>query len=92
MNANVVTSTFLERAKIPMVVANDREALETAIRCNWDVRAEETRFVRIPNTLHLEHAYLSENLVDEALANSNVEIVGEPAEPKFDEDGHFKNF
>src|ERR671920_1007716 len=77
MNENVMTSTFLERAKIPMVLTNDREALETAIRCNWGVPAEETRFVRIPNTLHLEYAYLSENLVEEALENGNVEVVGE---------------
>jgi hypothetical protein len=92
MNANVLTSTFVERAKIPMTLANDREALETAIRCNWGVPAEETRFVRIPNTLHLEHAYLSENLVDEALENGNVEVLGEAAELKFDEDGYFEDF
>src|SRR5215210_692683 len=92
MNANVLTSTFLERAKIPMVRANDREALETAIRCNWGMSAEETSFVRIPNTLHLEHAYLSENLVDEALENGNVEVLGEAAEPEFDENGYFEDF
>jgi len=91
-NANVITSTFVERAKIPMVLANDREALETAIRCNWGVPAEETRMVRIPNTLHLEHAYLSENLVDEALENGNVEVLGEAAEPEFDENGHLEDF
>ena len=91
-NANVITSTFVERAKIPMVLANDREALKTAIRCNWGVPAEETRFVRIPNTLQLEYAYLSENLVDEALQNGNVEVVSGAAEPEFDENGYFKGF
>jgi hypothetical protein len=48
--------------------------------------------VRIPNTLHLEHVYLSENLVDEALENGNVEVVGEAAEPEFDENGYLKYF
>ena len=91
-NANVMTSTFVERAKIPMVLKNDEEALKTAIRCNWGVPPEETRFVRIPNTLHLEHAYLSENLVDEALENGNVEVIGEAAELKFGEDGYFEGF
>ena len=38
---------------------------------------EEMRVVRIPNTIHLEHAYLSENRVDEALENGNVEVVGD---------------
>ena len=91
-NANVMTSTFVERAKIPMVLANDREALETAIRCYWGVPAEETRMVRIPNTLRLEHVYLSENLVDEALENGNVEVLGEVTEPEFGEDGYFEGF
>jgi hypothetical protein len=92
MNANVMTSTFVERAKIPMVLENDKEALEAAIRCNWGVPPEETRMVRIPNTLHLEHVYLSENLVDEALENGNVELVREAAEPEFDENGYLKHF
>jgi hypothetical protein len=91
-NANVMTSTFVERAKIPMVLKNDEEALKTAIRCNWGVTPEETRFVRIPNTLNLEHAYLSENLVDEALENGNVEVIGEAVELKFGEDGYFEGF
>jgi uncharacterized protein (DUF362 family) len=92
MNQNVLTSTFPERAKIPMVLASDREALEAAIRCNWGVEPEDTRFVRIPNTLHLRYACLSENLLEEALANGNVEVVEEAAEMEFDEDGYFASF
>jgi hypothetical protein len=92
MNQNVLTSTFPERAKIPMVMSGDREALEAAIRCNWGVEPEDTRFVRVPNTLHLRYAYLSENLLDEALANGNVEVVEEAAEMEFGEDGYFASF
>jgi hypothetical protein len=92
MNANVLTSTFLERAKIPMVLENDREALEAAMRCNWGVEEEDTRFVRIPNTLHLRYLYLSENLLEEALANGNVEVVEDAAGVEFDEHGYFASF
>jgi lactate racemase-like protein len=92
MNQNVLTSTFVERAKIPMVMENDREALEAAVRCNWGVEPEGTRFVRIPNTLHLRYAYLSENLLDEALANGNAEVVEEAAELDFDENGNLASF
>jgi hypothetical protein len=92
MNQNVLTSTFVERAKIPMVMENDREALRAALRCNWGVDAEETRFVRIPNTLHIRYVYLSENLLEEALANGNVEVVEDAAELAFDEDGNLKPF
>ena len=92
MNQNVLTSTFVERAKIPMVMENDRAALEAAVRCNWGVEPESTRFVRIPNTLHLRYAYLSENLLDEALANGNVEVVEDAAELAFDESGNLTSF
>ncbi|HEX2181194.1 MAG TPA: hypothetical protein VHH10_02840, partial [Rubrobacteraceae bacterium] len=92
MNQNVLTSTFVERAKIPMVMENDREALRAALRCNWGVDAEETRFVRIPNTLHIRYVYLSENLLEEALANGNVEVVEDAAELAFDEDGNLAHF
>jgi lactate racemase-like protein len=91
-NANAMTSTFVERAKIPMVLKNDREALQAAMRANWGVAEEETRFVRIPNTLHLEHAYLSENLMEEALEKGNVEVVGEAEEPEFGPEGYFEEF
>jgi hypothetical protein len=92
MNANVLTSTFLERAKVPMVMPGDREAIEAAVRANWGVAEEETRFVRIPNTLHLEYAYLSENLVDEAREAGELEVVGEPEELRFDDDGYLEEF
>src|SRR5215216_5837190 len=92
MNANFLTSTFLERAKIPMVLENDKDALEAAIRCNWGVEPEDTRFVRIPNTLHLRYAYISENLLGEALASGNVEVVEEAASLEFDESGYFSPF
>jgi hypothetical protein len=90
VNANVITSTFIERAKVPMVLANDEEAIETAVRCNWGVPPEETRFVRIPNTLHLEYLYVSENMIDEALANA--EVVGDPRDLRFDPEGHIEAF
>jgi len=92
MNANVITSTFVERAKVPMVLASDEEALRTAVRCNWGVPPEETRFVRIPNTLHLEYLYVSENMVEEALANAETEVVGDPEDLRFDPEGYFEEF
>ena len=92
MNANVLTSTFLERAKIPMIVENDREALSAAVRCNWGVPPGETRFARIPNTLHLEHLYVSENLVDEVLENVDAEVLSDPEELRFDTDGNLEEF
>ena len=92
MNANVITSTFIERAKVPMVLASDEEAIETAVRCNWGVPPEETRFVRIPNTLHLEYLYVSESMVEEVLANADTEVTGDPEDLRFDPEGNLEGF
>ena len=92
MNANVITSTFVERAKVPMTLENDEEAIDTAVRCNWGVPPSETRFVRISNTLHLEYLYVSENLVEEVLQSGESEVVGDPEDLVFDGDGYLEGF
>ncbi|MFT9846313.1 nickel pincer cofactor-dependent isomerase, group 22 [Aneurinibacillus sp. REN35] len=89
MNENVITSTFLHRAMIPIVMENDREALATAMRASWNVSAEQIRFVRIPNTLHLEYVYVSEALLPELVDRPDIEILSEPQEIAFDEQGYF---
>jgi len=92
MNANVITSTFVERAKVPMTLENDQEAIDTAVRCNWGVPPSETRFVRISNTLHLEYLYVSENLVEEVLQSGEAEVAGDPEDLVFDGDGYLEGF
>ncbi|CAN5855176.1 lactate racemase domain-containing protein [soil metagenome] len=91
-NRNVLTSTFVERAKVPMILNSDRDALEAAIRCNWGVDPKDSRLVRIPNTLELRHVYLSENLVEEALTSGNLEVAEKPEEMQFDGDDNFVGF
>lgn len=92
MNENVITSTFLQRASIPIVLGSDQAAIETALRGSWGKDPETIRFMRIPNTLHLEELYVSEALVSEIEKIDNVEIVGELGPMMFDETGYFKNF
>jgi hypothetical protein len=88
-NENVITSTFLMRAMIPIVIDNDREAIATALRCNWGVKPEEARMIRIANTLHLQHLYVSESLLPEIREFPHIEICGEAEEMKFDKNGYF---
>lgn len=89
MNENVVTSTFLHRAMIPIVMDNDEKALSAALRATWGVEPEKARIIRIPNTLHLEYLYVSEILLPEIEALAHVEIVGDLEEMNFDEEGYF---
>jgi len=89
MNENVVTSTFLDRAKIPIVLDNDREALEAALRATWGIPANEARIVRIPNTLHIGELFVSEVIFNELKDNDNIEVLEDLHEIKFDADGYF---
>ncbi|WP_236561169.1 lactate racemase domain-containing protein [Pontibacillus sp. HMF3514] len=89
MNENVITSTFLDRAKIPIVLDSDREALQAALRATWGVNDEEARIVRIPNTLHIGELYVSEVIFNEVKDQEHIEVLEEPVDMKFDEAGYF---
>ncbi|MEH7335227.1 lactate racemase domain-containing protein [Neobacillus drentensis] len=89
MNENVVTSTFLARASIPIVLDNDQEALKAALRATWGVASEEARIVRIPNTLHIGELFVSEVIFNELKDKENIEVLEDLQEMKFDADGYF---
>jgi hypothetical protein len=89
MNENVVTSTFLHRAMIPIVMDNDQAAIDAALRSTWGVASEQARVVRIPNTLHLEYLEVSESLLPELQGRDDVEIFGDLHEMQFDGNGYF---
>jgi hypothetical protein len=82
---NGITSGFLERAKIPITLTTDREALETALTRLSPPRRARPRIARIVDTLHLAELAVSAPLLDEARAP--LEILG-PARPlAFESDG-----
>ena len=85
---NSLTTTVPASVKIPMVLANDRQSIQAAIRtCNIrDKRA--IKLVRIKNTISLETIEISESLVETAKGNPSVEIIGESYLLKFDERGN----
>jgi|SRR5690625_1771634 len=92
MNENVITSTFLKRASIPIVLGSDKEAIATALRASWGKKPSSIRFIRIPNTLHLGEMYVSESLLPEMQQRDNIEVIGDLEEMKFDESGYFLPF
>jgi hypothetical protein len=74
MYQNVYTSTFLERAKVPVVASSDREALDYAMRAAWVGDPAKARVVRIRDTLHLGTVYLSPAAADAAREGGRVEL------------------
>ena len=84
-----VTNTFLHLMKIPMIMDNDREALQLALCCCPEAEdPDNMKMIRIPNTAHIEYIEISEGLLPQAKANPNIEILSEPYDLPFDENGN----
>jgi len=89
---NCLTQGSSETAKIPPFLANDRDAITTAIRISGPVEPERSRVIRIKNTQELETLYISEALVEELSASPGLQkrltLLGEPREMQFDVMGY----
>ncbi len=84
-----VTNTFLHLMKIPMVMDNDREALQLALCCCPDAEDQANmKLIRISDTAHLEHIEISEALLPLAMAHPGIEILSEPYDFPFDAQGN----
>ena len=75
---NSFTTGHMDRVKIPATFRDDEELFE---RIAW--RYGEKGWMVIPNTLHLETLYVSEDLRDQLAANPICEIDPEPIELSF---------
>ena len=85
---NSITNTVTEVAKIPMVLYNDRQAIQMALKsCNF-IDRKRPRVVRIVNTMELRYMWISEGLLPLAEANPRVTVLGRPAPIAFDADGN----
>lgn len=83
-----VTNTFLNLMKIPMVMDNDREAIQLAIKSCHEIGPEGPRMIRVKNTAQIEDIEVSEALLPEVLKNPNLEKLSEPYEWSFNPEGN----
>jgi hypothetical protein len=88
---NVITSSFLERGKIPVVAETDREAFDIALRSCGHLPAGRERLIRILDTLHLEEVYVSSALLGEVSNQERIEVIG-PGRELFDDSGRLAPF
>jgi hypothetical protein len=82
---NCLTSTFIQRAAIPLVAPTERDAIAIAL---MTLPTDRPRIVRIANTLHLSEVWVSENLVEEATSGGRAAVIGPPQPLAFAPDGH----
>jgi len=88
--ANHITSAVLPGARIPVIMETDRAAVQVAVRtCNCPDRSR-LRLVRIKNTLHLETILISEAMLNEALGNPGISVLGPAEDWEFDERGNLR--
>ena len=85
---NSLTSTVPVSVKIPMVLKNDRQCVQAAIKtCNAD-DPSGVRLVRIKNTVSLDEIEVSENLSRYVSEHPNLEALGEAYDLPFGSDGN----
>ena len=85
---NSITSNVIEAAKIPMVMASDRDAVAVAIKTCVDIDKSKVRVIRIKNSLHIDEIYVSDSLLEEAKKHPDIEIISGPEPWPFDEKGN----
>jgi hypothetical protein len=89
---NCLTQGSGETGKIPPYLANDHDAIATAIRISGPIQPEESRVIRIKNTQELETLYISEALVEELSTSPELQkrlaLVEEPRVMQFDVMGY----
>ena len=85
---NTITTTFLERAKIPIVCKTEEEAFQIAMKTIWNLPGTKPRIMIIRHTLKLDEVYVSENIWEDISHRSNIKPSGDWEELHFDQNGN----
>ncbi len=76
MYANDIALGCMEDCKIPLVAADEAEAVRIAVKVLRGHDPNCLKIVKIKNTLHLEEIQVSEDLLDVVAADSRLELLG----------------
>ena len=87
--ANIISTTFLERGKIPVTVSNDKNAIIVGLNTVGNVSAQDVKICIIKNTLDLKEMYLSEGAIKDT-DKSRIRIIRSGVKLMFDTDGNLK--
>ena len=90
MYANTITSTFLNRAKIPIIADTEKEAIEIALKTCWELEQNNLKLLIMKNTLELEYLYVSKAAWDEIKDDKNIDACGDWEKLAFAENGKMR--
>jgi hypothetical protein len=85
---NVTTGMSPENGRVPIFFETDREALSIAHYNSGVFDPQDLRALWIKNTLEIEYLYASEAFLNQARSNPRLEILSEPFDFPFDQDGN----
>lgn len=83
---NLLTSGGTDSAKIPMVLDNQKKAIQAAVKTAAGADREKIKLIRIRDTLHLTEIEISEALLEQARQIPEMEIIDGPYAWTFDEE------
>ncbi len=72
MRVNCMTSNFLTRARVPLSLPTDRDAIAAGLDTCWRIDPGEARMVLIPNTLELAHLWVTPPMAAEVEADPSL--------------------
>ncbi|MFC0470478.1 lactate racemase domain-containing protein [Halalkalibacter kiskunsagensis] len=86
--ANGLTSTVVAPTKIATTLANDKEAIQAAIKTCNILDFSKVKMVRIKNTLEIGEIEVSEALLEQIAQHPQMEQCSDLFEPYFNENGN----
>ncbi len=85
---NTLTSTFIERGKIPVVLPSDEAAIKVGLSTSWVNNYRNAKVVRIKNTLSLNKIAVSKSLFEKNKENNDIVPEGKYYMLKFNRKGN----
>ncbi|MFJ8235292.1 lactate racemase domain-containing protein [Ureibacillus sp. NPDC094379] len=77
MNENTITTTFLKRAFIPMVLKDVHEAMKVSTNLLQVSDLNSLKIIKIKNTLNLEDLWVSPKVIEEMSGKASFEVISE---------------
>jgi len=77
MNENTITTTFLKRAFIPMVLKDVHEAMKVSTNLLKVSDLNSLKIIKIKNTLNLEDLWVSPKVLEEMAGKASFEVISE---------------
>lgn len=85
---NALSTTVPASVKIPMVLKNDRHAIQAAVRTCNILDKSKVRMARIKNTMEMDTISVSESVLEEVDGHNMMERAGDLYELSFDAAGN----